>query len=199
MTQSLKGNYTNFPVCSTLTIDRTRQPSCVGTERGEPPMLYHVQASPVPVSTPSCPGWEGEVPHPGQGISHPILAGSILSCLGWGGYPILSWPKGYPILSRLEYPTWDWGTPKGDMGPVTRVPSRKDMGPVEVLWDGAGAPLERTWDQWKYYIWNGVGIPPSCGLTNKLKTYPFRSFRCGQQKCHFGQMCHTLRPTVNRV
>ena len=40
----------------------------------------------------------------------------------------------------------------------------KDMGPVEVLWDGDGLPLERTWDQFKYYgiemgyPWKGHGF-----------------------------------------
>ena len=49
-------------------------------------------------------------------------------------------------------PTWDWGTPLGkDLRLVTGVPPGKNMGPVEVLWNGDGVPSERTWDQWKYY------------------------------------------------
>ena len=47
---------------------------------------------------------------------------AVLSC---GRTTVLSWPEGYP---------------------------RKDMGSVEVLWNGGRLPLpERTWDQWKYY------------------------------------------------
>ena len=42
-----------------------------------------------------------------------------------------------------EVCNWDWGTPP----PGTTVPPRKDMGPVEVLWDGDGIPPERTWNQ----------------------------------------------------
>ena len=38
-------------------------------------------------------------------------------------------------------PTWDWSIQLGrDLGPVTGTPPRKDMGPVEVLWDEDGMP-----------------------------------------------------------
>ena len=70
-------------------------------------------------------------------------------------------------IARDVPSTWDWGTP----------PPRKDMGPVEVLWDGDGVPPKRIWDQWKYYgkemgtpsrkdmgpvevLWDGDGVPP---------------------------------------
>ena len=78
---------------------------------------------------------------------------------------------------------------------------QKDMGPVEVLWDGDGIPPEghgtsgsimgwrwytprRTWDQWKYYgmemgyphkdmgpvevLWDGDGIPPGHGTSGSI-------------------------------
>ena len=64
--------------------------------------------------------------------------------MGEGGYPrsvLAGWDLGTP-------PAWDWGTPhlglgyalRRNLGPVTGVPPRKDMGPVEVLWDGDGVP-----------------------------------------------------------
>ena len=63
---------------------------------------------------------------------------------GWG-YPILTWQGGYPIMSWLGA-TSSW---LGVLHPVLAgggggmswdqslgYPPRKDMGPVEVLWDG---------------------------------------------------------------
>ena len=64
----------------------------------------------------SCPGWGVTHPVLALGVSHPVLA---------RGYPILSWLGGMPC----------WG-----LGSVTGVPSRRDMGPVEVLWDGDRVP-----------------------------------------------------------
>ena len=64
----------------------------------------------------------------------PSLAG------GGGGVlrPGVSPPR--PNLAGIGWGYWDWGTPWRDLGPVTEVPPGKDMGPVEVLWDGDGYP-----------------------------------------------------------
>ena len=75
---------------------------------------------------------------------YPILA---------GGYHILTC-RGYPILIWLGYPQWDWGTSCLGLG----YP-RKDMGPVEVLWNGDGEPPTPP-----------PPPPPGCELTNKLCT-----------------------------
>ena len=64
------------------------------------------------------------------------------------------WPGGVPCLGVSLHPdptrkgprTSHSGTPGKDMGPVEvlwngdGVTLRKDMGPVEVLWDGDGVP-----------------------------------------------------------
>ena len=102
-------------------------------------------------------------------------------CLGGGGgSPIQSWPSsGYPIQDRGGTLILFWGTlpptTRKDTRPVTGVPPGKDMGPMEVLWDGDGVTpcLERTWDQWNYYrMVMGLTPPPGCGLTHKLKIFP---------------------------
>ena len=83
---------------------------------------------------------------------------------------LLSYLGGYPIL-------WGYSIPgQGIPHSRTGVLPQKDIGPVEVLWDGDGVPPERTWDQWKYYamemgyprkdmgpvevLWDGDGVPP---------------------------------------
>ena len=61
-----------------------------------------------------------------------------------GGTP--SWPsQGYPPSHDLGTPAWVWVPPPGtgiplgrDLGPVTEIPHLKDMGPIEVSWDGDG-------------------------------------------------------------
>ena len=96
---------------------------------------------------------------------------------------LLSYPGGYPSLARGGTPSLAGGTPyrgnpwpgleyplERDLGPVTGVLPGKDMGPVEVLWDGDGVPLERTWDQIiMERRWGTPTPPPGCELTNKLK------------------------------
>ena len=97
--------------------------------------------------------WWGGIPLcPGWGVSHPVLAGGI--------YPILTWLGSTPScpdqdVSHLDMtrggscpgvppPSQDWGTP------TCLPPSpRKDMGPVEVLWDGDG-------------------VSPRCGQTENI-------------------------------
>ena len=73
-----------------------------------------------------------------------------------GGYPILTWVDGYPILTwaggvphpdmagRMPHPDLGGGVPCPDLArgvPLTwgwGTPLRKNMGPVQVLWDGDG-------------------------------------------------------------
>ena len=60
----------------------------------------------------------------------------LLSCTGEGG-------RGTPSLAGVPpYPELARGTPHPDLGPVT------------------GVPLERTWDQWKYYGMEMGSSPP---------------------------------------
>ena len=104
-------------VCAFEYILLTRKSSCVNA-RGIPTAAYQV------LHLLSYPG--GGYPMPGQGEVSP----------SW--YP----PPPHPDLAGDGVPP-PWGTPCRDLGPVTGVPPRKDMGPVEVLWDGDGIPLER--------------------------------------------------------
>ena len=56
------------------------------------------------------------------------------------------------------------------MGPGTGVPPGKDMGPVEILWDGDRVPqkdigpVEVLWDG------DGVKPPPPPQMVDRLKT-----------------------------
>ena len=90
--------------------------------------------------------------------------------------PVLTWPgatssldRGYPIPdlgTPLSGP--GWGTAPGrDLGSVTGVPTRKDMGPVKVLWDG------------------DRGIPRQCEQTENI-TYPHSLDAGGKNKSIFG-------------
>ena len=66
------------------------------------------------------------------------------------------------------------GVPYHRMG-VPQGTSRKDMGPVEVLWDGDGVPPEWTWDQWKYYVMKmEYPLPPGVIRQMPVKTVPSR-------------------------
>ena len=57
---------------------------------------------------------------------------------------------------------------------------RKNIGPVEVLWDGYGYPLGRSCDQWKYY---GMEMGyPIVDRHTPVKTVPSPSFQCGRKK-----------------
>ena len=84
--------------------------------------------------------WPEEYPSPDLAwrVPHPDLA---------GGYPIPGYPPPGTGGSPWKGPgTSHWGTPRKDMGTVEvlwdgeGVPPRKDMGPVEILWDGDGVP-----------------------------------------------------------
>ena len=116
--------------------------------RGIPPATYLV------LHTLSYPprGGGGAIP-PGGGISHAWLGvGGTLSQIT--PHPDLAGGTHHGVL-----PIHEWGTPLGK-GPGTSHwgTPRKDMGPVEVLWDG-----------------DGVHPPPppeGCELTNKLKLLP---------------------------
>ena len=107
---------------------------------------------------------------------NPSLAGGVPNHWLWG-YPIPAWGNsslagGYPI-SGWGCPMWDWGTSgkgpgsshwdtpqkghgtSGSYGMEMGYPlTRKDMGPVEVLWDGDGVPLQVWTDRhlWKQYL-----------------------------------------------
>ena len=52
-----------------------------------------------------------------------------------------------------------WGTTLPYLGPVTGVPPRKDMGPVEVLWNGFGVPPSPK-DMGPEVLWDGDEGPP---------------------------------------
>ena len=83
---------------------------------------------------PSCPGWVPLTTPPGTEVLQ----------LGTGVPPGTGEPScvglGYAHL-RLGYSSaWDWGTPGGDLGPVTGVHPGKDMGPAGILWKGDGIP-----------------------------------------------------------
>ena len=96
------------------------------------------------------------------GGTHPVLAGDYPSPVLAGRYPVLEYPHlqlGFYCLG-LGYPpsTRNWGTPPPgtgrDLGPVIGVFPRKDIRPVEVLWDGDGV-FSSVWTDthlWKQYL-----------------------------------------------
>ena len=115
-------------------------------------------------------------------VINPVLAQSCLSlgvpqfCPSWDSTPVLAREVSQSCRSLVQilglgYPNWEWGTPIWEWGTL-----RKDIGPVKVLWDGDRVPLERTWNQWRYYgmvmgyppgkdtgpvevLWDGDGVP----------------------------------------
>ena len=105
----------------------------------------------------------------GVGVSHLWLGGYPI--LGWGGVPH-PWPAGTPGSGTiLGYPprkgpgTSHWGTP----------PPRKDMGPVEVLWDGYDVPPGKDMGPVEA-LWDGYGVtpPPPMDRQTPVKTVPSR-------------------------
>ena len=78
----------------------------------------------------------------------------------WKGYPCQVSTGGIP-----------WVPPCPDLAGVPL--SDKDMGPVEVLWDGDMVPPGKDMGPVEV-LWDGDGVhpPPGCGLTNKLKLLP---------------------------
>ena len=134
-------------ICALKTIV-TRKSSC-----GKPQEAYHPRHNlsqhnlseggvphPWPGSTPS---WGTQHPDLARGVPHPWLR----------GLPPL-W--GTPILTWLENPIFSQGVPgipsHPDLGPVTGVPSQKGHGTSgSIMGWRWGPPLERTWNQWKYY------------------------------------------------
>ena len=92
-----------------------------------------------------------------MGAPHPVLARGTLSCPGQGGYPFQSWLGVLnPVLACGGIPSCPWqqvyrGVPLPGTGvppppPGTRIqPLGKDMGSVEVLWDGDGDIMRWVW------------------------------------------------------
>ena len=76
----------------------------------------------------------------GPGWGTPILTWLWYpACLDLAGVlPLRTWP-GYPLSAP------HWGTQRKGPGPVTGVPPRKDMGLIEVLWDGNGVLAPWVW------------------------------------------------------
>ena len=142
----------------------TRKSSCVNA-RGIPTAAYQVLHLLSYPGGGTHPWWGGGgYPIPGQGGTHRWL-GNIKSLvrgypipgipiLAWVGIPH-PWPGGTPSLVSPSWP--DWGTPRKKTWEVLWdgdvVPPRKDMGPVEVLWnwDGDGVPL-RVRTDWKHNL-----------------------------------------------
>ena len=120
------------------------------------------------------------ITYPGEGVPYPDLAGGgwwgYSSPGQWGGYPILARGVPHPVLVggvphqdllggthyRVPPPTWDWGTPSPRKGPGTRDwgTPRKDMCPVEVLWDRDGVPTPREDMGPVEVLWDGDGVHP---------------------------------------
>ena len=124
------------------------------------------------VSTPSVVLSKGYPSQP-QGVPHAWLGSTPMwgsPCPDLAGVPH---PWGYPIHREgnlgLGYPM--------DLRPVTGVPHpRKDMGTVEVLWDGGGYP------PWKGHGTSGSimgwrwGTLPGCGQTDACENSTFPSY-----------------------
>ena len=113
----------------------------------------------------------------------PVLARGyhIQSWLGCQGVP-------FPVLPGEGVPTWDWGISRKDMAPVEElwdgdgVPSKKNMGSVEVLWDGDRVPpTEKTWGLCKYY---GMEIGYLCEWKDACEniTFPILRLRAVKRK-----------------
>ena len=126
--------------------------------------------------------------YPRGRVPHPWLGGT------------LSWPGQYPIW-LVHTPTWlgvfhphvrdwdtpqkgpgrtsHWGTPKeGTWGQSLGYPPRKDMGPVEVLWDGDGV----------------TPPPPGVNRQTPVKTVPSRrtTYAGGNKTGHFHTILYLL-------
>ena len=62
-------------------------------------------------------------------------------------------------------------------------------GPPPLFWKGPGTshrdtPLEKTWDQWKYYG-KEMGYPPAVNRQTSVKIVPSPSFGCRRQQMGF--------------
>ena len=144
----------------------------------------------------TCPGGGGgAAPHPDLARGYPIL-----TWLGGGGNPS-SLGQGVPILRYPPSqdwgipPAWDWGTPPQqgkDLGPVTGVPPRKDMGPVEVLWDGDGTSGSIMGWRWG----NFPPPPPGCEQTENI-TSRRTSYAVGKNRRRFA--CNSFKITDKSI
>ena len=107
------------------------------------------------------------------------------------GTPILAWPEGTPsqdmgVPHPQVLPCTDLAggtpslstSPRKDMGPVEvlwdgdGVLPRKDMGPVEVLWDGDGVPPRKVMGPVEV-LWDGDGVPPRVWTNKQTETITF--------------------------
>ena len=108
----------------------------------------HTACCPILGGEGGTPSWVPPTPYLARGISHPWTGGTpywVTPQPGQdGGYPV--WGTGVGCLPGKGPGTSHWGTPL------------KDMGPVEVLWDGNGVP------------------PPRCGQTENT-TFPILRMR----------------------
>ena len=145
--------------------EHNRSHSCMNA-RSSPPTMYQWCSvseqggyhSPVLARVP-----QHGAPPPGTWVTLPGTG--YLSHLGLG-YPTWNWGPpardwGTPTWDWAP-PAWDWGTPIRELGPVTGVPLGKDLGPLEVLWDGDGVPS------------------PGEDRQTPAKTVPSPSFECGR-------------------
>ena len=101
--------------------------------------------------------------------AHGITRPSI-TCQGgrvWLPHPDLAraYPRWVP-LARSGVPSFYLGR---DLGPVTGVPPRKDLGPVEVLWDEDGVPTRRDMGPIEV-LRDGGGVPPCLNRHTTVKT-----------------------------
>ena len=98
------------------------------------------------------------------------LGGGTPSCPGWG----------IPLTSDCCTPLGLGYTPGKDIGPVEVLQDREGV-PLEriwdsrTLWDGDGIAPERAWDQWKYYGME-MGYTSRCEQTENI-TFPFLPMR----------------------
>ena len=106
------------------------------------------------------------------------IASNPPAVLFWGGYPIPGWGEypnpgweGVPIPGG-GYPIPGWGYPI-----LGNCLSGIGVLPWQGTWDQSlRYPLERKWDQWKYYGME-KGTSPECGQTDTCENSIFPILR----------------------